>query len=96
MPRMRTLGAEPVMLPGSTTTPGALATMRSERLVTGACSTFRLMSPRVWTELPSSTLRCWPVAVVTTSVSLTTACAIVKSMEALPLAATVTGFFCSV
>ena len=39
-PRMRTTGAAPVIAPGSTTTPGALATSRSPMFVIGVVSTF--------------------------------------------------------
>src|SRR2546423_1363111 len=67
---MRITGAEPVIAPGKTTTPGALATSRSPRLVTGVVSTLALTSPNVVTALPSSLLACCPVAVLSISLCL--------------------------
>src|SRR5947208_2085618 len=57
----------PVIAPGNTTTPGALATKRSARFVIGVVSTFVLTSPKVVTAFPSSLRACCPVAVVTIS-----------------------------
>ena len=56
-----------------------LPTNSSDIVVIDVCSTRALTSPSVAMVLPSSTLRCWPVAVVTTSCSLTTAISSVKS-----------------
>jgi hypothetical protein len=66
-PRTRITGGDPVLFPGSTVMPGDLATSRSLMLLTEVCSTRLFTSPRVATVFPSSTRRCMPVAVVTTS-----------------------------
>ena len=94
-PRMRIVPAVPVIVPGSTITPGALATSRSPMFVVAVSSTRLPTLPSVEMALPNSTFRCSPVAVVTTSWSWTMIGFIVKSSVAEPPAAIVTDFFCS-
>ena len=87
-PRTRTVGAPPRVDPGSTTTPGALAVSMSAELEISLSSTFLPTSPSVASAFPSSTLRCWPVAVVTTSSSCATAMSSAKSLVVVPPALT--------
>jgi hypothetical protein len=75
---MRTTGLEPVSLPGSTDTPAALATSKSATFLTCDSSTRLDTSPTPPIAFPSSTRRCWPVAVVTISLSTMTAASVVK------------------
>jgi hypothetical protein len=95
VPRMWMIPAVPVVFPGRIVTPGALATRRSVAEVMGVSSTRLLMFPSVAILLPSSTRRCWPVAVVTTSWSCTATVRISKSSVACCPSVTVMGFFCS-
>jgi hypothetical protein len=78
-PRMRICGEPLVNAPGMTTMPATFPTSKSLMLVIDVCSTRADTSPSVATALPSSILRCCPVAVVTTSASLTTAVVSSKS-----------------
>ncbi len=94
-PRMRTTGAAPVIAPGSTTTPGICATISVARLVIGMASTRPLTFCRLDTTLPSSTLRCSPVAVVTICDSWKAAWTIAKSSVTASPAVTVIGFLSS-
>ena len=84
----------PVVLPGITCTPAACPTSRLATSVTGAVCT-RVAASTFATLLPSSTRRCSPVAVVTTSCSFTTTGVITKSSTLVWPALTVIGFFCS-
>ncbi len=92
-PRTRTVGAPPSVEPGSTMTPGALAVRRSAVVEISDSSTFLPTSPKVDRALPNSTLRAWPVAVVTTSSSCAMATVKEKSVVTDCPATTVTGFF---
>ena len=92
-PRIRICGGAPVLLPGTTDMLEILPTNSSDIVVIDVCSTRALTSPSVAMVLPSSTFRCWPVAVVTTSCSLTTAISSVKSAVVVPPFVTVTVFF---
>ena len=91
---MRTRPPAPAWPPPVTCTPGVRAAITSCTLLIGARSTSDAASMFA-TALPSSTRRCSPVAVVTTSVSFTTTGGIAKSTVAASPAATVTGFFSS-
>ena len=92
-PRTRTVGAPPSVDPGSTTTPGALAVSMSAVVEISETSA-ALATSTVESALPSSTLRAWPVAVVTTSSSCAIATDIEKLTVSLPVPASVIVFFC--
>src|SRR5258706_221778 len=78
---LRARAPDPVTDPDATCTPGAWPASTSARLFTGAVAV-RCAALMLLTVLPSSTRRASPVAVVTTSASLTTTADNTKSSVA--------------
>jgi hypothetical protein len=85
---------EPVWLPCSTITPGTRALSTSAKFRIGALSA-SFETEMFSTALPTSTRRCSPVAVVTTSCSWTTLWVMTKSSVAVCPSRMRTDFFCS-